>query len=174
MTSSLKVGAFGNLGGKYLLCSFFTEAARAKILAGEVAINISEQINSIKQGSETLTELQLKLREEDDKIKLLETEKKRVAEKINTYLEQQTLIANKKYPELKEKNKTKIPKEIFAEIKKNTAAMVLHKVGSVIVFATDSDYSSSDYQNIKSYISQELKLCRNNKDEIIVTEGSIY
>lgn len=49
-----------------------------------------------------------------------------------------TIIANKKYPYLKEKSKDKIPKEIFADIKKNTAAMVLHKVGSVIVFATDN------------------------------------
>lgn len=49
-----------------------------------------------------------------------------------------TLIANRKYPYLREKNREKIPKEIFAQIKKNTAAMVLHKVGSIIVFATDN------------------------------------
>ncbi len=32
----------------------------------------------------------------------------------------------------------KIPKEIFDQIKKNTAAMVFHKIGYIIVFATDN------------------------------------
>ena len=45
---------------------------------------------------------------------------------------------NKRYPYLKEKNKKKIPKKILNEIKKNTAAMVLHKIGTIIVFATDN------------------------------------
>ena len=49
-----------------------------------------------------------------------------------------TIIANKKYPYLRQKNRGKIPKEIFDEIKKNTAAMVLHKIGTIIVFATDN------------------------------------
>lgn len=49
-----------------------------------------------------------------------------------------TRIANKRYPYLKEKNKKKIPKKILNEIKKNTAAMVLHKIGTIIVFATDN------------------------------------
>ena len=49
-----------------------------------------------------------------------------------------TVIANKRYPYLKEKNRGKLPKEIFAEIKKNTAAMILHKIGSIVVFATDN------------------------------------
>ena len=55
-----------------------------------------------------------------------------------------------------------------------TKEIILKVADQVIVFATDSDYSSSDYQNIKSSINQELKLGRNNKDEIIVSEGSIY
>ena len=49
-----------------------------------------------------------------------------------------TLIANKKYPYLKDKTKEKIPKDIFDSIKKNTSAMVLHKIGSIVVFATDN------------------------------------
>lgn len=49
-----------------------------------------------------------------------------------------TLIANRKYLYLKDKNKDKIPKDIFDKIKKNTAAMVLHKIGTIIVFATDN------------------------------------
>lgn len=49
-----------------------------------------------------------------------------------------TMIANRRYPYLKEKSKEKIPKETFREIKKNTAAMVLHKIGTIIVFATDN------------------------------------
>lgn len=49
-----------------------------------------------------------------------------------------TAIANKKYPYLKEKTKEKIPKEIFHEIGKNTWAMVFHKIGYIIVFATDN------------------------------------
>lgn len=49
-----------------------------------------------------------------------------------------TRIANKRYPYLKEKLSEKIPRETFRQIKKNTAAMVLHKVGTIIVFATDN------------------------------------
>lgn len=47
-------------------------------------------------------------------------------------------IADKRYPFLKEKNKTHVPKEIFGQIKKNTGAMVFHKIGTIIVFATDN------------------------------------
>ena len=49
-----------------------------------------------------------------------------------------TIIADRKYPYLREKTKGKIPAEIFESIKKNTGAMVLHKVGSIVVFATDN------------------------------------
>lgn len=49
-----------------------------------------------------------------------------------------TAIANHKYPYLKERSSEKIPKEIFNSIKKNTGAMVLHKIGSIVVFATDN------------------------------------
>ena len=49
-----------------------------------------------------------------------------------------TVIADKKYPYLKDKTTEKMPKEIFSSIKKNTSAMVLHKVGAIVVFATDN------------------------------------
>lgn len=49
-----------------------------------------------------------------------------------------THIADRKYPYLREKTKNKIPGDIFESIKKNTGAMVLHKVGSIVVFATDN------------------------------------
>lgn len=49
-----------------------------------------------------------------------------------------TVIANKKYPYLREKTSEKIPEDVFNSIKKNTAAMVLHKIGSIVVFATDN------------------------------------
>ncbi|MBS5335646.1 MAG: hypothetical protein UC708_03320 [Anaerovoracaceae bacterium] len=47
-------------------------------------------------------------------------------------------IADKRYPVLKEKTKVPLSKEIFGEIKKNTGAMVFHKIGTIIVFATDN------------------------------------
>ena len=43
-----------------------------------------------------------------------------------------------------------------------------------IVFATDSDYSKKDYSLIKGKLSNEYKLLRNKKDQIIVAQGSIY
>lgn len=49
-----------------------------------------------------------------------------------------TIIADKKYPYITDKTAGKIPKDIFSNIIKNTGAMVFHKVGSVIVFATDN------------------------------------
>ena len=48
-----------------------------------------------------------------------------------------TRIADKRYPYLKEKDVIDLPRDIFAEIKKNTLAMVFHKIGTIIVFATD-------------------------------------
>lgn len=48
-----------------------------------------------------------------------------------------TYIANKRYPYLKDKDVKLLPAEIFTEIKKNTLAMIFHKVGAIIVFATD-------------------------------------
>ena len=48
-----------------------------------------------------------------------------------------TRIADKRYPYLKEKDVIALPRDIFAEIKKNTLAMVFHKIGTIIVFATD-------------------------------------
>ena len=49
-----------------------------------------------------------------------------------------TYVANRKYPYLKEKNTDKIPKDIFRQIEKNTGAMVFHKIGTIVVFATDN------------------------------------
>lgn len=49
-----------------------------------------------------------------------------------------TIIANRKFPYLKDKRHVKMPKEIFSQIKKNTGAMVFHKIGTIIVFATDN------------------------------------
>lgn len=48
-----------------------------------------------------------------------------------------TYIADSRYPYLKEKDVIALPREIFSEIKKNTLAMVFHKIGTIIVFATD-------------------------------------
>lgn len=49
-----------------------------------------------------------------------------------------TIIADKKYPYITEKTDQGIPKDIFSAIIKNTGAMVFHKIGTVIVFATDN------------------------------------
>lgn len=49
-----------------------------------------------------------------------------------------TIIANRKYPYIKEHSESKIPTDIFNGILKNTGAMVIHKIGSVVVFATDN------------------------------------
>lgn len=49
-----------------------------------------------------------------------------------------TLIANSKYPYLREKTDKKVPKDIYNSIIKNTSAMILHKIGSIVVFATDN------------------------------------
>ena len=43
-----------------------------------------------------------------------------------------------------------------------------------IVFATDSDYSKKDYSIIKSKLTNEYRLVRNKKDQIVVAKGSIY
>lgn len=49
-----------------------------------------------------------------------------------------TLIANRNYPYLKDKAIEKMPKDIFDSIKRNTLAMVFHKIGTIVVFATDN------------------------------------
>lgn len=49
-----------------------------------------------------------------------------------------TIIANREYPYLKESVKYKMPSNVFTEIKKNTGAMVFHKIGTIVVFATDN------------------------------------
>ena len=47
-------------------------------------------------------------------------------------------LADRRYPVLREKTKTKIPPEIFGQIRRNTGAMVFHKIGTIVVFATDN------------------------------------
>lgn len=52
---------------------------------------------------------------------------------------------------------------------------VIFKVAKqVMVFATDSDYSSEDYSSIKHRLTAERILTRNDEDQIVVTSGSIY
>ncbi|SFE64606.1 Membrane protein involved in the export of O-antigen and teichoic acid [Peptostreptococcaceae bacterium pGA-8] len=48
------------------------------------------------------------------------------------------IIANKKYSYLCEKVAIRIPNDILSQIKKNTGAMVFHKIGTIVVFATDN------------------------------------
>ena len=47
-------------------------------------------------------------------------------------------VANRKYPYLKDRDAGRMPEEISEEIRKNTFAMVFHKIGSIMVFATDN------------------------------------
>lgn len=55
-----------------------------------------------------------------------------------------------------------------------TNEVIMKISDQVIVFATDSDYSKSDYDLIKDNITQELNLKRNDNDEIVVLSKSIY
>lgn len=49
-----------------------------------------------------------------------------------------TCMTNKKYSFLLSRENIKLDQEIFLTIKKNTMALVFHKIGSIIVFATDN------------------------------------
>lgn len=49
-----------------------------------------------------------------------------------------TYIANKKYPFLQNKEKKALSKETLNTILKNTGAMMFHKIGGIVVFATDN------------------------------------
>lgn len=52
---------------------------------------------------------------------------------------------------------------------------VIFKVANqVMVFATDSDYSQDDYLGIKGYLTSERILTRNEFDQIVVKDGSLY
>lgn len=52
---------------------------------------------------------------------------------------------------------------------------VIFKVAKqVMVFATDSDYSKSDYEKIKNRLSAENILLRDENDQIVIVPGSIY
>ena len=58
----------------------------------------------------------------------------------NTFLENVAVSkhADKMYPYLKEKSQEKLDSETVDQIKKNTAAMVLHKIGTIVVSSTDN------------------------------------
>lgn len=49
-----------------------------------------------------------------------------------------SLIADKMYPYLKDKNIDKLDKVSITQIKKNISAMVLHKIGGIMVMSTDN------------------------------------
>lgn len=46
--------------------------------------------------------------------------------------------ADKMYPYLKEKDILPLPEDIFADIKKNIKAMLMHKIGGIVVMSTDN------------------------------------
>lgn len=49
-----------------------------------------------------------------------------------------SLAADKMYPYLKEKDILPLPKELLGDIKKNIKAMLMHKIGSIVVLSTDN------------------------------------
>ncbi len=55
-----------------------------------------------------------------------------------------------------------------------TDEVILKVSDQVAVFATDSDYTKADYENIKDKFTDEVRISRNSKDQIILTKGSIY
>ena len=55
-----------------------------------------------------------------------------------------------------------------------TNEVILKVAEQVVIFATDSDYLENDYYLIKDKINQELVLARDDHDEIIANNGSIY
>ena len=55
-----------------------------------------------------------------------------------------------------------------------TKEVIFSVSDQAFIFATDSDYSEDDYDKIKSNVSLEFKLKRNEIDEIIAVEGSAY
>lgn len=59
---------------------------------------------------------------------------------VVTFLENVCIsaIADKRYPYLKEKNINRLSRSELKEIRKNVFAMMFHKIGTVIVFATDN------------------------------------
>lgn len=49
-----------------------------------------------------------------------------------------SIIADKRYPFLKQKKNEKINLDILLEIKKNVGATILHKIGAIVIFGTDN------------------------------------
>ena len=55
-----------------------------------------------------------------------------------------------------------------------TKQVIFNVAEQVAIFATDSDYSKEDYQSIKDSITKEVRLLRDENDEIVVADGGIY
>lgn len=55
-----------------------------------------------------------------------------------------------------------------------TNQVIFEAASQVFVFATDSDYSSIDYDRIKDRITTEMVLKRNENDQIVMLPGSMY
>lgn len=49
-----------------------------------------------------------------------------------------SMAADKMYPYLKEKDVLPLPAELFEDIKKNIRAMLMHKIGGIVVLSTDN------------------------------------
>ncbi len=49
-----------------------------------------------------------------------------------------SVVADRLFPYLKEKNVSALPQQVSADIKKNVFAMMFHKIGTVVVFSTDN------------------------------------
>lgn len=54
-----------------------------------------------------------------------------------------TMVANRRYPYLKEKHIEELPKEEVGQLKQNIKAMFMHKVGGMVVSSTDNIIISS-------------------------------
>lgn len=118
-----------------------------KISEVEIEINeISEEIDSLKMGTDALVTIQAQIKELDNAILSLEEEKEEISKKIKSYGEQQTLIANKKYYDEKTQQKAKLENQIkrCEEILNN------------------EDFSEGDLKNIIEY-----------NDEIVKNEAKI-
>ena len=55
-----------------------------------------------------------------------------------------------------------------------TEEIILKVSDQSFIFATDSDYSLSDFKELKNNISCQYKLCRDSHDKIVLKTGSIY
>jgi len=84
-----------------------------KIAEKEAEIaELTEQIDSLKHGNESLNDFQLELRNEDEKINVLTSQKQEITDKIKAYGEWQEVVANKKYIDEKQKLKQNLELDI--------------------------------------------------------------